>query len=316
LLHKGDLSVQSEYGRGSTFLLKIPKGSAHLVDAEFILSSEIKVNQDVFEPIIDIQDELESIDKPSILIVEDNADLRGFLSEMFENNFKVISAFNGQDGLEKAQKELPDIIIADIMMPVMDGFSFNRELKKNPDLSGIPLIFLTAKDQKESEIQGFQEGADAYISKPFDPDILQNRVQNLLDSRLRLRKLLSDGSKIEKPPTPTELHPFLKKVNPIIQEHFQNPDFKIKQLSEFLFMDRSQVLRNMKSACGISPSEYLKKYRMEKARELLEKGEDNVSEIAYATGFNSLSYFSYSFKEFYKQSPSDLIQTIQNTYTE
>lgn len=155
-----------------------------------------------------------------------------------------------------------------------------------------------------------KEGADAYISKPFDPDILKNRVYNLLESSIRLRNLLLTKSSNNERTERKDLHPFLRKIDPIIETHYSNPEFKVTQLAEMLFMSRSQLLRNMKDACGESPSEYLKSVRIRKAKELLNNGEQNISEIAYATGFNSLSYFSFSFKENTGSSPTEYLSEL------
>ncbi len=314
-LHKGDLVVESVFGEGSTFTILLPMGSKHFTIAEMD-KLRFKQTGPNIQPNYSVQtntnrySDAHKDDHPVLLIVEDNPDLRSFLCEIFESDFKVIAASNGEEGLKQVRINLPDLIIADIMMPVMDGFTFNQELKRDPQMAGIPLIFLTAKSRKDSEIKGLKEGADAYISKPFDPDILQNHVNNLLASRLRLRNLLQTESSTTAFSESKDRHPFLRKIDPIIEQHYSDPDFKVTQLAELLFMSRSQLLRTMKAACGESPSDYLKNVRIRKAKELLHSGEQNISEIAYATGFNSLSYFSFSFKENTGSSPTEYLSEL------
>lgn len=312
ILHKGTLTVHAQPNVGSTFSLRLLTGFKHFASADIV---QKRTNTPTLEtqssPGFTSRVSEQEIypDTKKLLIVEDNLDLQHFLSEIFHSHFHIVTASNGSEALEKVGTVLPDIIIADVMMPVMDGFSFNRALKKDPQTAHIPLLFLTAKGQKDSELQGLSDGADAYISKPFDPDLLFSRVQNLLETRMRLRTYLAEHTEDNKP-VATETDPFLMKVNKQLSVHFSDPSFNVQQLSNALFMDRSQLLRLIKSASGLTPSEYLKKYRMEKAKSMLKSGDGTISEVAYATGFNSLSYFSYSFKEFYNQAPSEFLQTL------
>lgn len=313
-LHKGSVAVHSTLNHGSTFTVKVPKGFEHFTDTDIIrtpipVTSETTVSS--AKPSQNVSYQTEKLDAKKLLIVEDNPDLQQFLQEIFASSFQLITASNGEEALEKVSHELPDIIIADVMMPIMDGFTFNQLLKKDPETASIPLLFLTAKGQKDNELQGLADGADAYVTKPFDPDLLYSRIQNLLESRMRLRSFFNEQSTTNNNHE-KETDPFLRKVNEQLSLHFSNPSFNVSELSNALFLDRSQVLRNLKASCGLSPSEYLKKYRIERAKEFLLNDEYNISEIAYASGFNSLSYFSYSFKEQTGQSPTEFLQSMQN----
>lgn len=310
VLHKGDLSVESEVDKGTIFTLRLKKGRDHfsadeLIDLEnYVIRSD--KNSSTREPKSEIN-ESNNKDRTSIMVVEDNPDLRSFICEELSGQYSVIDAANGEEALERVATELPDLIVADIMMPKMDGITFNKKLKEDPQTASIPLIFLTAKSSKENRITGLDEGADAYITKPFDPDLLKARIRNLIESRYRLRNLLmaKNGNKTSKESDPLPKDPFIEKVDEIISANFADPGFNVSKLVEQLYLDRSQVLRKLKQLTGLSPTGYIKKYRMEKASELLRQNAGTISEIAYATGFKSLSYFSYSFKEYFGVSPSE-----------
>lgn len=196
------------------------------------------------------------------------------------------------------------------MMPKMDGITFNNKIKQNNKTASIPLIFLTAKSSQENHLLGIREGGDDYITKPFSPDLLVARVQNLIHSRMRLRELYSIG--FRNSDTSSETDPFLIKVNEIISKYFSDPSFNVSELANALYLDRSHVLRTLKEKTGLTPSDYIKKYRMESALEMLKSKAGNISEISYAAGFNSLSYFSYVFKEYFKVSPSEYLSQIHN----
>lgn len=312
--HQGDVFVQSEVHVGSVFTLLLKKGSDHFTEADFAESDQSPVaihpaNQDPLPASDTSDDSGNDTGKPTILIVEDNADLRSFIRELFSVSSNAIEATNGKQALEMVTNNLPDVIIADIMMPEMDGISFNRELKKDPSTASIPLLFLTAKSAKEHQLEGLDEGADDYITKPFDPELLKARVGNLIKSRLRLRELLSgnDNGYPENAKRSAPADPFIQKVDEILSVNFRDPDFNVNKLAEHLFMERSNLLRKMKEIAGISPKDYIIKYRMEEASRLLQENAGSVSEVAYAVGYNSLAYFSYAFKEFHGKTPSAFV---------
>lgn len=330
VLHKGELYVESEVEKGSQFTLRFKKGSRHFSKKEMAESGQApeflyKNNKNLSSrEIADPQtpnysetdhgaspnsgtEKLEVEDQTTVLVVEDNAGLRSYISGELKTTYRVIEAKNGMDALEKVNSNLPDLVIADIMMPKMDGVTFNRKLKENAETAAIPIIFLTAKASKENVLTGLDEGADDYITKPFDPQFLKARVQNLIESRFRLRKLLMKSNGPEKILAETEkpVDPFMDKVMRIISENYTDPDFNVTTLSEQLYLDRSQVFRKMKQRAGLTPAEQIKKFRMEKAKKLLTEKSGTISEIAYGTGFKSLSYFSYVFKKHYGTPPSE-----------
>lgn len=309
-LHHGSLSVKSELNSGTSFLLRLKKGDQHFTEEEKKQKKDVYRLQQAPAFSASNEEEVFGEDKTKILVVEDNADLRAFIREIFIDHYTVIEASNGAEAIKQVSEDFPDLIIADIMMPKMDGIAFNRELKKIPAMASIPLIFLTAKSTRENKIIGLTDGADGYITKPFDPEILKARVQNLIESRFRLRSLLAKerreaASQISK----SSADPFLEKVEKVLSVNYTNPDFNVTKLVENLFLDRSQVLRKLKSITGLSPSEYIKKYRMEEASRLLNQKAGTISEVAYAVGFKSLAYFSFAFKEYFEVSPSTYLES-------
>lgn len=311
LLHHGELNVESMYGIGSTFTLRLLNGKKHFISDAFSKALP------VFENDVLLQNEKTNrtnIDKynksrneTTILVVEDNSDMRAFITNILKNKFAVIEAENGIEAIDVVTSRLPDLIIADIMMPKMDGITFNRKLKEDALTSSIPLIFLTAKSTDEDKIFGLKEGADDYLTKPFNPNELTARVNNLIESRYRLKKILEGASNLDVEKE-KKTDPFLQKVDSILALNYSNPDFSIKELSSQLFLDRSQVLRKLKKIDQTTPTEYLKRFRIKKATEFLKKGTGNISEIAYASGFKSLSYFSAVFKEYHNCSPSEYLK--------
>lgn len=313
-LHHGDLTVHSTPGSGTTFSLTLKKGKAHFKDEEFETGDmDVALNHDEVEVPNVYQSENDSAplkDLTTVLIVEDNDDMRTFIREVLEDTYTIIESSNGVEALKTVADQLPDLIIADIMMPKMDGITFNRELKENSGTASVPVIFLTAKTTKENQLEGLQEGADDYITKPFDPAILEARVNNLIESRFRLRKLLTEENtnKPSEESDKTPKSPFLLKIDKILNQHFTDPDFNVAKLAEKMYLERRQLQRKLKDEAELSPGEAIKKYRMEQASKLLIEDAGTISEVAYAVGFNSLAYFSFSFKEHYDISPSEYLQ--------
>jgi len=313
-LHQGELLVESEIDVGTTFTLRFKKGNDHFTREElaeetsFIPIQKVSTNGVPDSEVTEFEQEY-SEDQTTVLVVEDNADLRAFIERILMEEYRVLTAANGEEGLEVVSNDLPDLIVADIMMPKVDGITFNRMLKQNPETASIPLIFLTAKSTKQNRIKGFNEGGDAYLTKPFDPAILKARIHNLITSRFRLREILA-GADHKKTENGQELRdPFVLKALAILAQNFTDPDFNVTRFSKALYMDRSQVLRKLKESVDLSPSAFIKKYRMDKAAELLQNETDNISEVAYAVGFKSLSYFSYCFKEHFQLSPSEYLKS-------
>ena len=317
-LHHGSLRVDSQLGEGSVFSLILRKGFAHFAQEELHNYNDFNIHNQLTKeiPSSELQLKINTpsiVDQTTVLVVEDNGDLRSFIAEVLEGSYRVLEAENGSKALKLISEQHPDLIVADIMMPEMDGISFNRKMKENPETASIPLIFLTAKTDRTDQIEAFEDGADDYITKPFDPILLKVRVDNLIETRMRLRHLLqaddqepflTQGSFI------STLHgdSFLIELRSILENQFSNPEFQVVILAKELNLSRSYMTRKLKSKTGLSPTELIRRYRMEKASLLLNEKSGNISEIAYAVGYKSLAYFSYTFKESFGCSPSDFLK--------
>lgn len=324
-LHRGFINVSSKLGEGSEFTIELPPGKDHLTDDEIVEESEIQ-SVDILNEVknlteldlVDsssqaIRDDIEtSDDKTIILVVEDNADVRDFIKDSLGNEFAVEEAANGEQGVRKAEKIIPDLIISDIAMPVMDGIELSRRLKNDERTSHIPIILLTAKSEQESKFEGLETGADDYLTKPFDTKELQIRIKNIINIRRKLQEKFSkrDFTPIkrgeEKKLSNLE-EKFLSKVLEVIENHISEEEFSIEQFGKEVGMSRVQLHRKLKALSGKSASNFLRSVRLAKAKKMIEEQKGNVSEIAYSVGFSSPQYFTRCFKEEFGYPPSDLI---------
>ncbi len=306
--HHGIVEVDSVPDKQTVFVVTLPKFqniNDKIPKHGVSLSNEIISN----EQMIEFERVNQEEEKPSLLIVEDSSDMRRFLSDSLRSCYKVIEAKNGKDALAKLNKYPVDIIISDIMMPVMTGIDFTQEVKKNIEYSHIPLILLTAKTDRATKLESMQIGADAYVEKPFSLKLLQAQIDNLLKSRLDLRKKFS-----EMPFTPLNSvagnnadKQFLDKMNKLIEKNISNSDFSVDLLAKQLGISRSGLFVKMKSLAGMTPNELIQLIRLKKAVVLLSAGELRINEICYQVGFNSPSYFSKCFRKQFGKLPKEFI---------
>ena len=300
-LMEGRITVSSKPGRGSVFSLILPV--IHRTETVHTSAGfpEIFVpraaNQQ--EPITELPPQV-AAGSPTVLIVEDNADLANFIAAELRTQFQVQICADGTSGADWAIQHIPDLIVSDVLMPGMDGFELTRHLKTNQNTSHIPILLLTAKADLPSRVTGYERGADAYMTKPFDRDELIIRIENLLESRSRLQQYYLEESGLRKngvdgeDSSPQE-HEFLKKVRCLIEKHLDAGDYSIERLAGDLFMSSAQLYRKMIALTGLSPSKFYRNIQINRAKECLMSTELSVSEIAYRCGFNDPAYFSRVF---------------------
>ncbi len=319
-LYRGEISVDSQEGKGSTFTVKLPVSKSLFTEEEISTRPDTQdIKPEPVEPVhdpqehecIDIEGDLvqeTADDRQVILIIEDNVDLRNYISRNLEKNYRILTAINGKEGLDKALECIPDLIISDVMMPEMDGIEMSKLLKTDERTNHIPIIMLTAKADRDSKLEGLETGADDYLIKPFDQEELQVRIKNLLEQRKRLREkfrkeFVSDLKIMEASPEDQ----FLKKVHDILNNHIEEPEYTVEQLAGELHLSRSQVFRKVLAVTSFSPNELLRNLRLKKAAILFHSGHKNVAQVMYQVGFNNPSYFAKCFSELFGMNPSQYI---------
>lgn len=324
-LHKGILKVESKIGEGSVFSFGIRMDETY-PEAEHKEDKTASGSSAEEAPVND------SDVRNIILVVEDNADIRDYLKRIFGDNYTVIEACNGKEGLEMAAKHIPDIIISDVMMPEMDGIEMCRVIKSDLRTSHIPVIILTAKDSIRDREEGFETGADSYVTKPFSGKLLRLRVRNILNGRHRLAQMLMasripalSGSEDTQPEPPSKedaeavknpvLSPldseFLSRLEGLVAEGFNSGKLDVPFLADSMNMSHSTFYRKVKMLTGYSPVDYVKKMKLRKSAELLASGKYSISDIIYMTGFNTPSNFRESFKAEYGMSPSQYVASLK-----
>lgn len=310
-LHHGEVSATSVEGKGSTFTICIPvrqKGEVTNQPTEKIEQLvEPSSAQEVPNQARHIDELIQpyQTDKPEVLIIDDNIDIRTYLRSVLSEKYNVSEAADGKAGLELARKIVPDIVLSDIMMPVMDGLAFCQQLKTDKAISHIPVILLTARSLDEQRAEGYEHGADAYLSKPFSLRLLFSRIDNLIQSRKKLSKLFSNSDEndaFEKLSNETD-KTFAAQLRKIIQDNLSDNEFNVERIGDEIGLSRVQLYRKVKALTGYSPVEMLRKARLTRARHLLRTTEKTVSEVAYAVGFSTPSYFSKCYKDEFGESP-------------
>ncbi len=312
-LYRGQISVDSTEEKGTVFKVILPfKKSNFLGDEIFNETVEKPIKErDESELVSEIDsfsnNENPDLSLPLLLIVEDNPDLRHYIAEQFEKEFKIITAKDGKVGLEIAEAQLPDLIISDIMMPKMTGTELCETLKKDVKTCHIPIILLTAKAGQAAKLKGLKTGADDYLTKPFDGHELLIRSKNLLAQRETLRNKFAGELKIR----PTELflssvdERFITQVMEEVEDNLENEYYSVEDLANSVGFSRSQLNRKLKCLTNKSPNQLIREFRLTRAKEMLEQKSASVSEVAYSVGYSNLSYFSKSYKETFGELPSE-----------
>ena len=317
-LHEGKVDVKSEAGGLTTFTVMIPcrklsENNIYTIDAANEITlfrpEEELYNADrnrIFE-------ESKDANKHTMLVVDDNPDIRSYIKTFMQKQYVVLEANDGEEGLKKAVKYVPDIIVSDIMMPKMDGIELCRQLKDELSTSHIPVILLTACSLDEQRIVGFKEGADDYIVKPFNSAVLETRVENLIESRKQLKERYQKNlfSAETKPDLDDIEKTFLEKLQSEIESNIANSNLNVEELGQRFGLSRTQFYRKVKSLTSYSPNELLRIIRLKRAYYLLAATDLSISEVSYDVGFSSPSYFTKCFKEYYDENPTDYLKRVR-----
>lgn len=320
-LHEAQLTVLSEEGKGCKFTVALSAANnypnaLHKEDIKGV--KEAKQDDIECDEPTDVEEQA-----PLLLIVEDNDDIRQYIADSLCDDFRILQAKNGVEGEALATEHLPDLIISDIMMPQMNGVELTRRLKENIQTSHIPIILLTAKDTDEDKEEGYDSGADSYLTKPFTAKLLTSRIRNLLANRRRLAEQLSNNG-VESIPTSRSAstntlsrldREFMQRLNRIIEEHIMQTDIDMAFLTDKMAMSHSTFYRKVKALTGLTANEYVRKQRLRHCYQLLESGDYNVSEAAMMTGFNQMAHFREVFKREFGILPSELTKKSSNTAT-
>ena len=328
LAHHGDIQITQEKNKGTRVVLYIPLGKQHLNNDENVCFIEPEtIMEDSDKAMITAEDKRQQeiansitakpIDNPEtkykLLVVEDHADIRLYLRVLFSATYNIIMAENGEEGVRMARKEIPDLVITDVMMPVMNGFECCRILKEDLKTCHIPIILLTALTDDENIVKGIELGADDYILKPFNPEILRTKVKRLIKSRTELKRIYTkllmpsitvNGSQEENTETIIIEDPFITQILNIVNENLQNPEFNVKKLAEMLNMSQPTLYRKVKQLTNFTIIELVRGVRLKRSAELLRSRKYNVQEVAEMVGYNDIPTFRKHFVDFYGTTPS------------
>ena len=322
-LHKGTISVESDEKQGTVFTVDLPVQTCETILAEDSLKPSISAvplnpaspgspaSSNLNETLAAEEEELEKgydSSKPSVLVIDDNADIRSYVRGLLHTDYTVIEAADGSEGIRKAMKYVPDLIISDVMMPGIDGIECCRRLKSELQTCHIPVILLTACSLDEQRIQGYDGGADSYISKPFSSQLLLARVRNLIDSHRRLKQFFGDGQTLAKEDVCDMDKDFVEKFKALIEAKMGDSNLNVEDLGKDMGLSRVQLYRKIKSLTNYSPNELLRIARLKKAASLLASSDMTVAEIGYEVGFSSPSYFTKCYREQFGESPTDLLK--------
>lgn len=315
-LHHGVIFAENRKEvKGSRFVVRLPLGCKHLRKEELASSEETvpyAVREEV-KPEYDWHVETEKGEKSRtnyhVLVIDDDDDLRKFLVDSLSVYYRVDTAINGMDGLKKAITKQPDIVISDVMMPAMDGIQMLKELKKNINTNHIPVILLTSKTEFANRIEGLEQGADAYLGKPFSVEELYTLIGNLIANRIRLKGKYSGSSTQEGKRMPIVLQSndevLMERIMKVINKNLNNPMLSVEMLTQEVGMSRTHLHRRIKGMTGLTPSDFIRNIRLIQAAELLKKKDITVTQVAYTVGFSSQTHFSSSFKKMYGISPTE-----------
>ena len=308
-IHQGVITVESQPGEGTIFTLEIPilktaYGADFRSEHEEVLSEVVtESTEEESDQYEENEMEFDEENKPVILIIEDNYEIRDYISSLLSEQGKILLAENGEEGLQLATEHIPDIILSDIMMPVMDGIEFTKRCKNNLNTSHIPIILLTAKDSTESEIEGLTFGADDYITKPFNPQILKLKVNNLI----KLTKKQKEEASVDIKKLNEREQQFITNFEQIVIDNYATKDFGMEKICSLMAMSRMQLYRKMTAIVNKKPSQFIKEIKMRKALELMRDKGINITETMYEMEYTNYSHFNKHFTEVNGISPRKVL---------
>lgn len=328
-MHHGTLVFESEEHVFTRFVLTLRQGASHFDASELSPISNDLESMDYYPSLSTIspyveerepeQDE-EGNDLPKLLVVEDNDEVRAYIRSIFKDSYTIVQAVNGEEGLELALKQMPDLIISDVMMPVKDGIRLCAELKSNVKTSHIPVILLTARTSLIFKVEGFETGADDYITKPFNPNVLKLKVRNLIHAREVLRRMFQDSKVLNIEPNKITLtsadEVFVRRALEGIEQNMSNPDYGVDDLGRDVGMSRTQLYRKLKALTGKSANEFIRTIRLKRAAQLLEQNQLTIAEVTHKVGFTDLQYFRDCFKKLFGVIPSEFVQSVRKAPSE
>lgn len=314
-MHKGVIRVESGKEKGTAFIIEIPMRQAGALEEGLqrnVMLTNLKegaVLDADLETVSQQDDKFIPEDKETVLVIDDNQDIRDYVRMLLQGKYTVIEAVNGQEGVKQAMKYVPDAIICDVMMPVMDGMECCKRLKSELQTSHIPVMMLTAYAMDEQKIKGYECGADSYLSKPFSAKLLLTRLHNLIANHKRLKSFFSDrAATVQETPLGNIDKGFVDRLYGLIEKRMSDSDLNVENIGSEIGLGRVQLYRKTKALTGYSPNELLRIVRLRKASALLASTEKTIAEIAYEVGFSSPSYFARCYKDYFGESPTDFLK--------
>lgn len=315
-IHRGSIKVESVLGQGTTFFLQIPLERSSYLSEQIVDKPKLKQRGLNFpllrmDTITKEEDPITNIHAPLVLLVEDDSDLRFLLKAQLHTKYRVLEATDGVEGTELAFTHIPDLIVSDVMMPKRNGYELCSILKKDTRTSHIPIILLTAKSTQAEKVEGLAFGADSYLIKPYDQAELAIRINNLIAQRNQLKERFANDIiyKTKSSPVNSREDLFIQQVLTIIEEHHADEKFGVEELAQAIHMSRSQLYRKLKALTDKTPTTFLKELRLNRAKDLLEQGAGNVSEVAIMVGFSNANYFYKCFKKAYGKTPGEVLNS-------
>lgn len=308
-IHGGSISVESDERLGTVFTVDLPVRTCE--EGTYVVTAPMEESAPDWVDSLLREDEAENLNdpsKPSVLVIDDNADIRAYVHTLLNSEYSIIEAADGIEGIRKAMKYVPDVIISDVMMPGIDGIECCRRLKGELQTCHIPVILLTACSLDEQRIQGYAGGADSYISKPFSSQLLLTRIRNLIESRQRMKQFFGDRQTLAKEDICDMDKDFVERFKSLIEVKMGDSELNVEDLGKEMGLSRVQLYRKIKSLTNYAPNELLRMARLKKAASLLASSDMTIAEVGYEVGFTSPSYFAKCYKEQFGESPTEFLK--------